>query len=95
MVAVLAVLVAAGLAALAWLALAGGAQASGRGQAGPGGSQPGMTEVVVQPGQTLWIIAVRAEPAADPRVVIQQIIEINSLRGSGLRVGQVLWVPKG
>lgn len=87
--------VAAGIAALAWLTLAGGAQASGPGPSGAAGGRPGMTRVVVQPGQTLWAIASRAEPAADPRLVIQQIMEINSLPGAGIQVGQVLWVPRG
>lgn len=94
-VAVLAVLVTAGLAVLAWLALAGGARASGRGQSGPAGYRQAMTRVVVRPGQTLWGIAVKAAPAADPRLVIRRIIDINSLPGAGIEVGQVLWVPRG
>lgn len=95
MVVLLAVVLAAGIAALTWLTLAGGAQASGRGQSGPGGYRHDLTKVVVQPGQTLWSIAVRAEPAADPRLVVQQIMDINSLSGAGIQAGQVLWVPRG
>jgi LysM repeat protein len=49
--------------------------------------------VVVHPGQTLWSIAAQAEPAADPRAVMQQIIDLNALRGTGIEPGQHLWVP--
>ena len=85
----------AGLAALIWLAIAGQAQA-----AGPGGLRGGsgaghtMLRVVVHPGETLWSIAVRTDPAADPRTVIQQIIDDNALRGPAIQAGQVLWVPR-
>jgi LysM repeat protein len=53
-----------------------------------------MTQIVVQPGQSMWSIAASADPAADPRVVIQQIISANSLTGTSIRAGQLLWVPK-
>jgi len=51
--------------------------------------------VVVHPGQTLWSIASQAEPTADPRVVMQQIIDLNALRGTSIEPGQRLWVPRG
>jgi LysM repeat protein len=54
-----------------------------------------MAQVVVRPGQTLWSIAERAEPAADPRIVVQQIIEFNALSGPVIQPGESLWVPKG
>jgi hypothetical protein len=85
----------AGLAALIWLAIAGQAEA-----AGPGGLRGGsgaghtMLRVVVHPGETLWSIAVRTDPTADPRAVIQQIIDDNALRGPAIQAGQVLWVPR-
>jgi nucleoid-associated protein YgaU len=85
-------LAAASLAALIWLAVAGQAEAAGH--VTRGGSGNSMLRVVVRPGQTLWSIAVRADPAADPRVVIQQIIDDNALRGSSIQAGQVLWVPR-
>jgi hypothetical protein len=75
------------------LAAASGAQAASHGAARAG--YRGMRQVVVDPGQTLWSIASAAEPAADPRAVIQQIIEANSLAGGTIQAGQVLWVPKG
>jgi LysM repeat protein len=79
---------------LFWLSVAGGAQAASHG-AGAGAAYRGMTQVVVRPGQTLWSIASRAEPAADPRLVIQQIIEVNGLSGPVIQPGQSLWVPRG
>ncbi len=90
----LAVIVAAAAASLVWLAVAGQAQASNRAPSRQTSGQ-GMTRVVVQPGQTLWSIATRAEPAADPRAVVQQIIDANSLTGPAIQAGQVLWVPRG
>jgi LysM repeat protein len=53
-----------------------------------------MLRVVVRPGQTLWSIATKADPSADPRVVIQQIIDDNALSGTTVSAGQVLWVPR-
>lgn len=91
---VFAVMVAAGLVTVFWLGVAGGAQAASH-RLRPGAAYRGMTQVVVRPGQTLWSIASRAEPAADPRVVIQQIIETNALRGAVIQPGESLWVPKG
>ncbi|MGO9162390.1 MAG: LysM peptidoglycan-binding domain-containing protein [Streptosporangiaceae bacterium] len=72
---------------------ASGVPASGH-RPGPGGYR-GMTQIVVRPGQSLWSIASAAEPAADPRVVIQQILSANALRGYSIQAGQLLWVPKG
>jgi hypothetical protein len=93
-VAVLAMLVALGAATLIWAAAAGGAQASGR-DVPRGSGYGGMTQVVVQPGQTLWSIAAAAEPSASPWTVVQQIIDANALGGARLQAGQLLWVPKG
>jgi hypothetical protein len=50
--------------------------------------------VVVEPGQTLWDIARAAEPREDPRRVVQQIVELNSLADPGsIRPGQPLNIP--
>jgi hypothetical protein len=82
------------LVVLAWLAIAARtAQAADGGQ--PGAVYRNLTSVVVHPGQTLWSIAARAEPSADPRVVMQQIIDLNALRGTSVEPGQRLWVPRG
>ena len=98
-VGLLAVIAVASLAALVWLAVAGRAQAAGQvgqpGQAGqPGSAGHSMLRVVVRSGESLWSIAVRTNPDADPRAVIQQIIDDNALSGTAIRAGQVLWVPR-
>jgi LysM domain len=86
------VLVGATVAALLITLLAsGGAQATNHGAAR--GGFEGMHQVVVQPGQTLWSIAAAAEPSADPRTVIQEIMTANTLAGPGISAGQLLWVP--
>jgi hypothetical protein len=77
-----------------WLAAAAGAQAANHG-ASPRTVEGNLSQVVVRPGQTLWSIAVRAEPGGDPRVVVQRIVEINALSGQVIIPGQRLWVPKG
>jgi hypothetical protein len=92
--AALAVVTVTAMATLFWLSVAGGAQAASHGL-GRGAAYRGMTRVVVRPGQTLWSIASQAEPTADPRLVIQQIIQANSLSGPVIQPGQSLWVPKG
>jgi hypothetical protein len=88
------VLVAVAAIALIWLTAADGAAASDRGSSARSVYQ-GLTQVVVQPGQTLWSIAAAAEPSADPRLVIQQIAQVNALAGATIHAGQLLWVPTG
>jgi hypothetical protein len=73
------------------LLASGGAQASNQGQ--PGGGYQGMHQIVVRQGQTLWSIAAAAEPTADPRAVIQQMVLVNALGGTDIQAGQLLWVP--
>lgn len=87
----LAVAVAVALTGLLSLALAGGAQAVNHGPARAG--YQGMRQIVVRPGQSLWSIAAAVAPAADPRVVIPQIEQANSLPGSTVYAGETLWVP--
>jgi hypothetical protein len=55
----------------------------------------GLAQVTVHPGQSLWSVAENADPAADTRVVIQRIIELNGLTGNVVFAGQRLWVPRG
>lgn len=50
----------------------------------------GPAVVVVRPGDTLWALAVRADPSADPRVTVARLIKINGLPGAELRPGQAL-----
>ena len=74
------------------LLVSGGAQATNHGRARAG--YQGMHKIVVQPGQTLWSIASTAEPSADPRTVIQEIMTANALAGPNVTAGQLLWVPR-
>ena len=76
------------------MTLAGAAQATGRGDAhaGPGA---GVTKVEVRPGQSMWSIAEAYDPDADTRVVIQEMLQLNSLTSDQLQPGQLLWVPRG
>jgi hypothetical protein len=91
-VAALAIVGATVMVLLVSLLASGGAQASNHGR--PGAVYQGMHQIVVQPGQTLWSIASAAEPTADPRSVVQQIMSVNALSGSDIQAGQLLWVPR-
>jgi hypothetical protein len=91
-VAALFVVTAAAIALVLGLAAAGGAQATNHGQ--PAAGYQGMHEIVVRPGQTLWSIASAAEPGADPRDVVQQIMTANAMTGTTITAGQLLWVPR-
>lgn len=75
------------------LALASGAQAANRGVP-PSAVQASMRHIVVKPGQSLWSIALGAEPQADPRAVIQQIMEFNALGSQVVVPGESLWIPR-
>lgn len=54
-----------------------------------------VSPVVVQPGDTLWSVAQRADPGADPRAVVDRIRELNGLQGDAVVAGVVLQVPVG
>ena len=56
---------------------------------------PVTVTVTVESGDTLWGIASQIDPGTDPRALIAQIRELNSLEQSGLVPGQVLVVPAG
>ena len=82
------------LVTLMSLLLTGGAWAAG--PAAPAhGANRSLAQVVVLPGQSLWSVAQTAEPNADPRQVMQQIIELNGLAGDTIQAGTRLWVPRG
>jgi len=74
------------------LLASGGAQATNHGQ--PRAGYQGMRQIVVRPGQTLWSIASAAEPSADTRVVVQEIMTANALTSVNISAGQLLWVPR-
>ena len=82
------------LVVLAWLAVAARAAQAADGGRPPGAVYQNLTSIVVHPGQTLWSIATQAEPSADPRIVMQQIIDLNALAGTSVEPGQRLWVPR-
>jgi hypothetical protein len=82
------------VAALAWLAGTARADAAGSGSP-PAAVYHSLRAVVVRPGQSLWEIAAQAAPSADPRGVIQEIIDVNALSGMSVQPGQRLWVPRG
>jgi len=93
---VVAALITAGVvlvAALAWLA--GTARAEAAGSGSPSSAvYHSLRSVVVQPGESLWTIATQADPAGDPRSVVQEIIDINALHGTSVQPGQRLWLPR-
>ena len=80
------------LALLVTMLASSGAQATNHGA--PDAGYQGMREIVVRPGQTLWSIASAAEPTADPRIVIQEIMTANALTSTDIAAGQLLWVPR-
>ncbi len=82
------------LVTLLSLVLTGGAWAAGP-SAPSHGADRSLAQVVVLPGQSLWSVAQTADPNADPRQVMQQIIELNGLAGDEIQAGQQLWVPRG
>jgi hypothetical protein len=50
---------------------------------------------VVLPGETLWGIATRVAPNADPRDTVARLVEFNALTSSDLHAGQTLAIPPG
>lgn len=60
-----------------------------------GAAQHYLSQVTVRPGQSLWSVAENADPDADTRMLVQQIIELNGLTGTVVFAGQRLWVPRG
>jgi LysM repeat protein len=49
--------------------------------------------ITVAPGETLWQLAARIEPHADPRLVVAQIERANHLTGPELLAGEQLITP--
>ena len=82
------------VAVLAWVAGATRADAA-RSGAPASAVYRNLTSVIVQPGQSLWAIAAQAAPGADPRSVIQEIVDLNALGGTSIQPGQRLLVPRG
>ena len=61
------------------------------------GTEPGAAataqRVTVAPGDTLWSIAERQAPDADPRDTVADILELNHLTSSAVEAGSVLLLP--
>jgi nucleoid-associated protein YgaU len=76
------------------MVVAGAAQATGHSGA-PAGPGRGVVKVQVRPGDSLWSLAEAYDPGADTRLVIQDILQLNSMTGDRVQPGQVLWVPRG
>jgi nucleoid-associated protein YgaU len=60
---------------------------------GPADTHTATATVVVQPGDTLWGIATKAAPSADPRATIAELKRLNHLGGTAIEVGQELILP--
>jgi LysM repeat protein len=50
---------------------------------------------VVRSGDTLWSIADRVSPSADPRLIVDAIAGTNAMAGGVLVPGQTLVIPPG
>ncbi|GAA3758876.1 LysM peptidoglycan-binding domain-containing protein [Microbacterium kribbense] len=88
---VLAGLVALPLAAAIFVAVLGGGSALASRDAGaPSGS---FSTVTVVAGDSLWSIAQRVAPGADPRDVVDAIVSLNALEGAVLVPGEKLALP--
>jgi LysM repeat protein len=51
--------------------------------------------VVVQPGDSLWTVAQRYRPGADPVRAMDELARANGLTGSTLQPGEELTLPTG
>jgi len=56
-------------------------------------SAPQLRHVTVRPGDTLWGIAAKAAPDADPRATVQRIVDLNGLGDTALEPGEQLVLP--
>jgi len=80
--------------AVCGLFVAGGSAAQASGRTAAHGGPSTAEQVVVQPGDTLWSIAQGADPNADARTVVQEILQANRLTTASITAGQRLWVPR-
>lgn len=58
-----------------------------------GGAAVSYQRVTVESGQSLWTIAERLAPHADPRDVVSAIADLNGLDGSIVTPGESLAIP--
>jgi nucleoid-associated protein YgaU len=83
------------VAALAFALISLGQVAASAGPAdgGGGASAPVSATWVVQPGETLWMIAERVDAQTDPRETVARIVAMNDLPSSSVEAGQELQIP--
>ncbi len=81
--------------ALVALAVLTGMLAGAPAAAGGSGRAAVAERVTVAPGETLWQIAERVSPSADPRDTVARIQELNGLDSSTVAAGRALLVPTG
>jgi nucleoid-associated protein YgaU len=84
--------VAAIVVALGVTGILSGPVANAVGAGGSGSAGPSRT-YVIQPGDTLWSIARRSSPSADPRLVVSAIRAANQVDPAALVPGQQLSIP--
>ena len=88
------VLVGVPFALLAAVLLIVGSFFTSQAQASPDAGE--VTETVrisVASGETLWALAAEYVPERDPRVVVEEIVELNALASSTVQAGQSLHIP--
>jgi Tfp pilus assembly protein FimV len=76
--------------ALALALISGGAAIAASDSSAP---VAGFQTVTVAPGDSLWSIAERVAPGADPRDVVDAIARLNALDGGQIAAGQSLAIP--
>ncbi len=81
------------VAVLAFALVSLGQVAASAGPADGGTGEPVSATWVVQPGETLWMIAERVDPDTDPRETVARIVAMNDLPGSSVQAGQELEIP--
>lgn len=84
---VVAILVFLPIALFFWLSSSHGVSAAD--------TNPTTKTIVVEPGQSLWDVAVAATPSSDPRKTVFEIKKINHLSNSDVYPGQALVIPLG
>jgi len=60
----------------------------------PSPDRPSLQQTTVHAGESLWSVAHRIAPSADPRDVVLQLRRLNHLDDSGVQVGQQLVLPR-
>ncbi|HEY8863821.1 MAG TPA: LysM peptidoglycan-binding domain-containing protein [Candidatus Dormibacteraeota bacterium] len=58
-----------------------------------GGTAPQDSNVVVQPGDTLWSIAAQHYPSSDVRARVDEIERANAMHSPVIQVGETLRLP--